>query len=160
MCKCIYLSKACVHVQAVTSSSQTPWGGLNSSYKATPIHTKPSTDGNKTNQTANSQLWLYNACQKWNTCGWTTTKMRCLLSLLKDVKDTICVQAREREIQFHCVYHGCILMSGINVLQLNHIQKQTGCEMNVKGAISKTVTASQQMTVIYLQGFDKGLCCN
>lgn len=87
--------------------------------------------------------------------------MGCLLSLLKDVKDTICISARGREIQFRCVYHSRILMSGVNVLQLNHIQKQTGCEMNVKGAKSKTVVASQhKMTVIYLQGFDKGLCCN
>lgn len=31
-------------------------------------------------------------------------------------------QARDREIQFH----SCILMSGVNVLQLNHIQRQSG----------------------------------
>lgn len=44
-------------------------------------------------------------------------------------------QARGKEIQFHCVYHSRILMSGVNVLQLNHIHRQTVCEMNVKGAI-------------------------
>ena len=68
--------------------------------------------------------------------------MRCLLPVLKDVKDTICIWARDREIQFRCVYRCRILMSAINVLQLNHIQKQTGCEMNVKGAISKSGLAS------------------
>lgn len=34
------------------------------------------------------------------------------------------------EIQFHCVYRGRILMSGVNVLRLNHIQEPTGCETN------------------------------
>lgn len=34
-------------------------------------------------------------------------------------------------------------MSGVNVLQLNHIQRQSVCEMNVKEAISETVTSTK-----------------
>lgn len=40
-----------------------------------------------------------------------------------------------REIQFHYVYCRRILMSVVNVLLLNHIQKQTECEVNVKKPI-------------------------
>lgn len=52
-------------------------------------------------------------------------------------------------------------MPAINVLQLNHIQKQTGCDMNVKGSIyiyELLLSPSQQKLLviyIYLQGIKK-----
>lgn len=50
-------------------------------------------------------------------------------------------------------------MSAINVLQLNHIQKQTGCEMNVKGSIYIWITVkplrAKTACYIYLQGIKK-----
>lgn len=49
-------------------------------------------------------------------------------------------------------------MSAVNVLQLNGIQKQTGCEMNVKETIRATVNrlVAQNGCNISM----KDLCCN
>lgn len=50
-------------------------------------------------------------------------------------------------------------MSAINVLQLNHIQKQTGCDMNVKGSVyiyELLLSPSQQkLLVIYISSRHK-----
>lgn len=71
--------------------------------KATPLHIKPIHIKQIKLPTDVSDCKILDTW-KWDTCGGTTSRMRCLLPVLKDVKDTICIWARDREIQFRCVY--------------------------------------------------------
>lgn len=49
-------------------------------------------------------------------------------------------------------------MSVVNVLQSNHIQKQTGCETNAKKQEQLLTPSSHGSVVIYLQGCVRLTC--
>lgn len=80
---------------------------------------------NKVHQSVKRQIWLLNTNLK-SGCVWVNSKQDDMFTVTSEGhKGHNLHQAREKEIQYHCVYHSRILMSDVNVLQLNHIQRQS-----------------------------------